>query len=154
MYDCAKEIERSLVIESSTRFAVTDIWYKFELMQPYSRLILCDKVWSRFSKKRDRMLLWYFEEFFTYKHYSLVLIIFFGQWKALRRQAYLNLIVTCFETICLILGSIFYVLHKNLRMKEYLTYTCENLIWKLTYKLKGVIVPSCELLSTVIWCKY
>lgn len=133
---------------------MTDIWYKFELMPPHSRLILCDKVWSRFSKKRDRMLLWYFEEFFTYKHYSLVLIIFFGQWKALRRQANLNLIVTCFETIRLILGSIFNVIHKNFRMKEYSTYTCENLIWKQTYKLKGGIVPSCELLSTVIWCKY
>lgn len=60
------------------------------------------------------------KNFFTYKHYSLVLIIFFfGQWKALRRQAYLNLIETCFETIRLILGSIFNVLHKNFRMKEY-----------------------------------
>lgn len=146
--------KKSLVIESSTRFAVTDIWYKFELMLPYSRLILCDKVWSRFSKKGDRMLLWYFEDFLHINIILWYLSFFFGQWKALRRQAYLNLIETCFETIRLILGSIFNVLHKNSRMKEYLTYTCENLIWKLTYKLKGGIVPSCELLSTVIWCKY
>lgn len=67
----------------------------------------------------------------NFLHINIILwylSFFFGQWKALRRQAYLNLIVTCFETIRLILGSIFNVLHKNFRMKEYLTYTCENLI--------------------------
>lgn len=58
------------------RFDVIDIWYIFEFMLLYFCLILCDKLWFRFSKKRDKMFLWYFEECFIYKYYFLVFIIF------------------------------------------------------------------------------
>lgn len=77
------------------------------------------------------MLLFYFGEFFTYTHYSLVLIIFLPM-EGVTVSDIFNLIVTCFETIRLILAGIFNVLHNNFEMKEYLTYTCENLIWKQT----------------------